>query len=330
MNPPKCKMEDYINFIMGSPQIFTCTEVAKVQEGVNNAPSHDSVNRLLNRDMDSITELHNEAMRFINLKSGVLILDDSTIDKPYAQHIELVSHHWSGKHHAVVKGINLLTLLWSDGDAHIPYDYRIYCKEHDKKTKNDHFDDMLSEAALQGFEPSYVLFDSWYSGLNNLKAIRKHGWHWFTRLKSNRLVNPDGSSNIQVCEASISESGTVVHLKGYGFIKVFRITDKNGSTEHWATDNIEMDDFRRIQLSDFSWRIEEYHRGLKQFCGVERSHVRLAMAQKNHICSSIRAFLRFEVFSLKTGISWFEAKYRIIRNSVRLYMANPIYVLPTA
>lgn len=323
-------MEDYINFIMASPRTFTCTEMERVQADPANAPSHDAVNRLLYRDTNSASELHEEALRFINLKKGVLILDDSTIDKPYAQHMELVSRHWSGKHHEVVKGINLLSLLWSDGDAHIPYDFRIYCKEQDKKTKNDHFADMLANASAKGFEPSCVLFDSWYSGLNNLKAVRKYGWHWFTRLKSNRLVNPDGSGNIQVCAASVSESGTVVHLKGYGFIRVFRITGTDGSTEHWATDDLDMDEFRRIQLSDFSWRIEEYHRGLKQFCGLERSHVRLARAQTNHICSSIRAFLRFEIFSLRTGISWFEAKYRIIREAIRLYMADPVYVLPTA
>jgi hypothetical protein len=122
----------------------------------------------------------------------VLVLDDSTLDKLYAQHIELVSRHWSGKHHAVVKGINLITLLWTDGDRIIPCDYRIYNKEQDGKTKNDHFSDMLLKAKNQGFEPSYVLFDSWYSGLENLKVIREYGWYWLTRLKSNRLVNPDG------------------------------------------------------------------------------------------------------------------------------------------
>jgi hypothetical protein len=43
---------------------------------------------------------------------GLLILDDTTLDKPYANEIEHVTWHWSGKHNDVVKGINLLTLLW--------------------------------------------------------------------------------------------------------------------------------------------------------------------------------------------------------------------------
>ena len=57
---------------------------------------------------------------------GVLVLDDTTLDKPYAKRMELVSRHWSGKHKRVVWGINLLTLLWTDGNALIPCDFRVY------------------------------------------------------------------------------------------------------------------------------------------------------------------------------------------------------------
>ena len=81
----------------------------------------------------------------------------------------------------------------------------------------------------------------------------------------------------------------------------------------------------RLRLSDFSWKTEEYHRGLKQFCGAERSFVRLAEAQRNHIGPAVRAFLRFEIASLKTGISRSEAEMRIIRDAVRAYLENPIY-----
>jgi len=84
---------------------------------------------------------------------------------------------------------------------------------------------------------------------------QEDSWHWFTRLKSNWLVNPDGSGNIQICAASVSESGIVVHLEGYSFIRVLRITGTDGSTEHRATDDLNMDEFRHIQLSGFSWRI---------------------------------------------------------------------------
>jgi hypothetical protein len=47
------------------------------------------------------------------------------LDKPSAKNIELVQRHWSGKHHAVVEGIHLMTLLWTEGERHGPVDYRL-------------------------------------------------------------------------------------------------------------------------------------------------------------------------------------------------------------
>ena len=44
---------------------------------------------------------------------------------PSAKKIELVQRHWSGKHHAMVEGINLITLLWTKGDRPVPVDYRL-------------------------------------------------------------------------------------------------------------------------------------------------------------------------------------------------------------
>lgn len=48
------------------------------------------------------------------------------------------------------------SLLWSNGDKHIPCDYRLYAKEVDGATKNDHFRAMLAAAKERGFQPKCV------------------------------------------------------------------------------------------------------------------------------------------------------------------------------
>ena len=73
-------------------------------------------------------------------------MDDTTLEKPYARKIQLVTRHWSGKHRRVVLGINLLTLLWTDGEKLIPCDFRVYDKPLGGRSKNDHFRDMLAAA----------------------------------------------------------------------------------------------------------------------------------------------------------------------------------------
>ena len=54
----------------------------------------------------------------------MFVVDDSTLDKPYAKHMALVSRHWSGNHHGVVQGINLISLLWTDRDCRLLCDFR--------------------------------------------------------------------------------------------------------------------------------------------------------------------------------------------------------------
>ncbi len=115
--------------------------------------SHDSVNRFLNRESYSGRDLYNEASSSLNLKGGTLSVDDSVLDKPYSQYMALVSHFWSGKHHRSVKGINLVTLYYSDiHGKHQPVNFRVVDKT-EGKTKNDYFQDMLTEVLDWGLSP---------------------------------------------------------------------------------------------------------------------------------------------------------------------------------
>ncbi len=327
MNAPKCRPEDYINFLVASPRAVSGTEAARVQPEQPDPPAHDAFTRLLHRLEPDPDTLWAEAAPQVRRDGGILVLDDSTLDKPYARKIGLLTRHWSGKHRRVVQGINLLTLLWTDGEALIPCDYRLYEKAADGLSKNDHFRAMLATAAARGFAPACIVFDSWYASLENLKAIRGHGWRWVTQLKANRTVNPDGTGNRPLGECAISPAGTRVHLQGYGFVLVFLIVAPDGDREYWATGDLAMDELTRLKYAEWAWGIEVYHRGLKQHCGVERAEVRAARAQRNHINCALRAFLRLEQHRLVTGVSWWEAKTAIIREAIRLYLTHPRYTL---
>jgi putative transposase len=115
------------------------------------------------------------------------------LDKPYSRELTLVYRHGSGKQHKVVNGIDLMSLVWTDGDAKIPIDFRIYDIDNDGKTNNDHFKEMLAVARTRGFSPRFVKFDSGYGSIGNLKRLREFQRHSLIHLKKNRLVNPDWS-----------------------------------------------------------------------------------------------------------------------------------------
>jgi len=324
VSTPKVDEVDYIQFLIAAQKAFTCCEASRCRIEL---VAHDAFVRLLERQPTDTAALWQEVEPLVNKAVGCLVIDDSTLDKPYARHIELVTRHWSGKHKSVVLGINLITLLWTDGNAALPCDCRLYgeeIKDNGKpKSKNEYFQEMLMTAKVRGFEPAMVCFDSWYSGIDNLKWIRSQKWHFLTRLKSNRQVNPDDIANVAVETLSPPREGQIVHLKEFGFVRLFRTVSPNGGGEYWITNHLEMTEEDRQGWERQSFKIENYHRGIKQCCAVERCQCRSATKQHGHILLSLRAFVRLEANRLATGISWYEAKLDIVRDAIRIYLAMP-------
>ncbi|CAA9395580.1 Transposase, IS4 family [uncultured Leptolyngbya sp.] len=346
MNRPAVQENDYIEFLLAAHRAFDCVSAAATQPDSLQSVAHDAYTRLLTRRPLDPEALWNEAQLVVGdapQKGGLLILDDTTLDKPYAQKMDLVSRHWSGKHKRVVMGINLLSLVWTNTGTGsqeeapwiVPCDFRVYDQNADKNgvhhSKNDHFCAMLQKAKERGFAPEYVAFDSWYSGLDNLKKLRALGFWFLTRLKSNRLVNPDKSGLVEVSSLVAPTQGLVVHLKGFGFVRLFQHTGANGQVEQWATNDLDMTAQKWRQLAKACWRIESYHRALKQCCGVERAQVRSATGQKNHLLLCLRAFLRLEVHRLQSGISWYQAKANLLLDAIKVARTQPAFALrPTA
>jgi putative transposase len=257
MSVAKCTDLDYIDYLIPTPRIVTCTEAARVQPPRRDAPAHDAFSRLLDRPEPDPEAPWQEARPMVRRRDGVLILDDSTLGQPYASEIPLVGWHWSGTHRDVVRGINRISVVGSDGDHLAPGDYRISDKARDGLTQDDHFRAMPATAAERGFQPRCILFDEWYASPEDLKAVREWGGRWLTQLEANRLVNPDASGLRPVRAVGLAPSGTIVPLPGSGRIQVFPIVAQDGRKEYWATNDLERDELERLSLTERIWAVED-------------------------------------------------------------------------
>lgn len=318
---------DYINFLVAAQCDVSCVKAAECFSGNGLVITHDMFNRFLTRKSLTPETLWAEVEPFVEKRNGWFVLDDTVIDKVHSEKIALTYFQWSGNQHKVIKGIGLITLVWTDGANTFPIDYRIYDKDGDHLTKNDHSRAMLQTAADRGFQPYFVLFDSWYSSTANLKFIDKLGWQWFSRVKKNRMVNPDNTENRPVASLIISEDGEVVHMKKYGFIKLFHSVNKAGKDRYWATNCLIMDAIDRRNLQAIAWSIENYHRALKELCCVEDCKIRKELGQRNHINCSLRAFIRLEAVQQQHDITIYQAKWEIVRAAIGEYVRNPKYAL---
>jgi putative transposase len=290
------------------------------------APSdmaHDSISRWLATSDFTPSELWNQVKKLVQIKAGYLIVDDTLLDKRYSHDNELAKVQYSGNFHTLMMGIDIVTLLWTDGESFIPIDYRIYQKENDDKTKNDHLQDMLRRAKQRGFSPFYVLIDTWYSSIENLKLIsRELGWHFICNLKANRKVSISQGNYISIADLGLADKQVrEVWLKEYGFVLVSKIVDKDGDIKYLATDNLKLTNYDEFtEHFDNRWKIEEFHRGIKQTTGIEKCYSIKASSQKTHIFASFLAFIKLEIRRIKEHISWYEQKARITRKATAVYL----------
>jgi hypothetical protein len=298
----RCTLPMYIGFLLGEPKQGSCSRLGEVM-GI----SHDSATRFLQREHYDGKDLYNESTPLLNLEGGTLSVDDSVLDKPYSQYLAFVGYFWSGKHHSTVKGINLITLYYTDiHGQHLPVNFRVYDKS-EGKTKNDYFLDMLEEVLAWGLKPAWVTGDSWYSSVDNLKWIRNYPLGWLFALESNRTVSLEKGRWVQVQKLDIPDDGLVVWLKKFGHVKLFRTWLKD-QPRHYAVfltdeDHLAAVDRKTfIEQHDRHWHIEQYHRAIKQVCNIEHFQVRSKTAVKNHLFAAICGYVQLQKFTVMSLI----------------------------
>jgi len=133
---------DYCQYLLVSQINYTLTNYAEHTEKF----SRDMANRYLACDEIRprlVWENVKEDVR--PTQYGLLVFDDTVIDKNFSRHMELVRRQYSGNAHGIIKGIGVVTCVYVNPqiDQFWIIDYRIYDPEDDGKTKLDHMREML-------------------------------------------------------------------------------------------------------------------------------------------------------------------------------------------
>jgi len=321
MSKSKCSRELYCKFLEVTSTRYSALSLSEVAPEEMSL-SHDSISRWLASAKVQPKDLWETASKEIEKRRGILAFDDVVIDKSRSEKMELVNWQYSGVEHGIVKGIGVVNALWQTSkDEYTPIDYRIWNPPDDGKTKNDHFRDMLSSAKSRGLEPEMVVADSWYSSLDNLKSIRSHGWDWVMGLKNNRLVN---KPHIQISKIDIPDEGFIVHLKGYGWIKLFRFVNKNGRTDYVGTSRLDLTKEQVKAYFERRWSIEVMHRELKQTCGFGRCQSNSGRAGRNHIGLSLLALVRKHKRRRLDNTTPYRQNWLVIKPAIQLALAHAL------
>ena len=330
----------YTDYLISNFGQTTATGLAKV---IDNKVSHDKITRLLSNNNFTAKDLWlkvKDIVRKYEQEDNCLIFDDTIIEKPYTDENEIMAWHWDHSKGRSVKGINVLNVFYhnqlNDKDYfNVPVDFQIVSKtirfcdlktRQEKRkspiTKNEMMRSMIQTSLHNHLKFKYILADSWFASVGNIKFISQSNKKFIFALKTNRLVamseldkkknnwqsvkllNIRKNTPIKVWLKDLS---IPVYLNREVFI------NKDGSTgERYLISNdfdLSGEDF--TQLYKRRWSIEVYHKSLKQNVSVSKSPTRKEQTQRNHFFAAVLAFVKLEKLRLATKLNHFAMKLKL-------------------
>ncbi|YAG16740.1 Transposase IS4-like domain-containing protein [Nostoc sp. DSM 114161] len=283
---------DYCQYLLSSQINYTMTNLAEHLESI----SHDAINYYLKREKLTPRLLWDNVKEVVEPDdNGYIIFDDSVLDKKYSEEIEIVRRQYSGNEHGVVKGIGVVICVYVNPKVQKFWviDYRIFHPDADGKTKIDHVKDMLQNLVYHKFLSfDTVLMDTWYAVHSLMLYIDSLDKIYYCPLKNNRLVDDTFSKEkykrIELLSWSKEEleCGKIIKIKGFPAdkkVKLFRVIVSTNRTDYVATNDLSQSSTDVVQqVCKIRWKIEEFHREIKQLTGIESCQCRKARLQRNH------------------------------------------------
>ena len=325
---------DYCQYLLSSPFNYTQTYFADHVQGL----SHDRINRLMQQIDVQPTDLWESVKETIVFDpDGYLAFDDTVLDKRHSFKIELVKSQWSGNEHRTIKGIGVVTCVYVNPKMNQFWaiDYRLYNPDGDGKSKLDHVREMLDEAIdVKQIPFITVLMDSWYSSRELMLYIARLNKIYYTTIKVNRLIAEHRGEHAYQRVDTLDwteeemEKGKRVRLNDFPNehkVQLFCVTVLPDKTELVATNDLSQDDVRAVRNEcKIRWKIEEFHREIKQLTGIERCQCRKGEIQKNHIGCAMLVWARLKNIAYQTGKNVYELWKSQFDDMVALLFQSPI------
>ena len=305
---------DYCQFLLTSPFNYTMTYFADHVDGL----SHDKINRVMQQVEVSSAELWKNVQETLVLSpNGYLVYDDTVLDKRHSFKIENVYKQYSGNEYRTIKGIGVVTCVYVNPELKQFWaiDYRIYDPKADGKTKLDHVREML-DAAVEKLPVRTVLMDCWYAGRELMLHIARLGKIYYTVVKTNRLIaehrGQHAYQRVDTLEWSEEElqMGKRVRLNDFPNehkVQLFRVTVLPNKTDFVVTNDLSQENAKAVREEcKIRWKVEEFHREIKQLTGIESCQCRKGIIQRNHIGCAMLVWAKLKNLAYQTGRTVYE------------------------
>jgi Transposase DDE domain len=321
--------KDYCQFLTSTHINYTNTYFSDHKQVF----SHDRITRFLaNSSLNPLTIFHKTSELITQSPNSYLIFDDSVIDKNYSSKIEGVRKQYSGNAKRVIKGIGLVGCIYYNPELDEAWllDYKLYDPEEDSTKKTDHMLNMIDFFVGQNIQFKGVLVDAGYSIVKLFKKLEALNKTYVCNIKSNRKCRLFGTDNdfAAVKELDLdNNNGQLIQLNQLNSTHQTRIFKSQLSTErtdYLVTNDPNIQTLEDIQtINRYRWKIEQFHREIKQNTGIQSCQCRKRNSQKNHIMCSLMVWVDLKLRFHQTGVTMYQQKEQLLSDYLRKELENP-------
>lgn len=342
----KIATSDYAQMLLNGVDNFTATYFSEVIGTV----SHDTIGRAIATIKLSPKVVREKALELIiPSNNGYLAIDDSVMDKGSSEEIELASAQYSGQKHGITTGIGVVTLVYINPELEKYWilDYRIYDKATDGKKKTEHALEMIeywqtmSELHPGRLPFTTVLIDAGYTCKKIIQYVIRAQKYFYGVMPKSRTVsfeqaNEAGETQIVYrhvgeldwSNPELSRHGKLVcvdFLPKDIQLKLFLVTAKH-RVEYLVTNQVSVKTTEAAKsVGGFRWKIEQFHREVKQLTGVSKCQARKGRKQRNHICIAFVVWHQLNELAKQMQTTLYEVKHLPLREYQKQLWRNPAY-----
>ena len=321
---------DYGQFLLSSQINYTQTYLADHHDRIG----HDAVNRWMKSERFTSGLLWEHAKaQIITSEDAYLVFDDTVLDKDQSRHIEMVKLQYSGNAGGLIKGIGVVNCVYVNPTLNKFWiiDYRIFAPDYEGKTKIDHMREMFDNAIIRKEIPfTTVLMDTWYATTEIMQHIHKRKKLFYCPLKSNRLVmvhcQYQSADSVEWLSCDL-ESGRPCRLKGLDKkvnVKLFQVVRSTTQKETIITNDRAQSSTSVVQeVVSQRWKVEQFHRELKQTTGVEKCQCRHHRAQRTHIAVAMLVWLKMTDYAHRMKSNIYQLKQGLLDEYMKQQLRSP-------
>jgi hypothetical protein len=213
-------------------------------------------------------------------------------------------------------------------------DYRIYDPERVSKTKLDYVHDMLGQIVHHKQLPFHaVLMDTWYATKDLMLFVDSLNEIYYCPLQDNRQFDDSGGEapyrrvDALSWETHELAHGKVIGIKGFPNaykVELFRVAVSTDRKDWVVTNDLSQDCLDATQeVCGMRWKIEQFHREIKQLTGIEQNQCQNARIQRNHIACAMLVWIRLTDIARQTQQTAYRLKHGLLDNYLCQQLKNP-------